>query len=86
MAGDFGFKIVQNRECTDAEYQAAKAADGSPDCLMTRDQLNDNDAVYRTDNAFTGTFLAGEMCFNSASSVLASLVSVVTLAAVSLVL
>ena len=87
MAGDYGFKIVQNRECTDAEVTAAMAGDKSPDCLMTQQQLNDNIVEYRdTAGGFTGTFLAGELCFNSGSSVLATLTTALALMAGSLLL
>eukprot|EP00045_Choanoeca_perplexa_P003182 m.28995 g.28995 ORF g.28995 m.28995 type:complete len:297 (+) comp11910_c0_seq1:170-1060(+) len=77
MANDYGYKIVQNRDCTDAEVTAAIGTTNSPDCLMTQQQLNDNIGVFQTDAGFTGTFLAGEMCFNGASSIVGSFVAVV---------
>ncbi|EGD73518.1 hypothetical protein PTSG_05222 [Salpingoeca rosetta] len=93
MDGDYGFKLVRNKECTDAE-----AAETSPNCLMTAAQremfrarfasvpanpADCDDAAYYNAHPDECVPLGAEMCFaggrssSSATTALASALAVV---------
>jgi len=66
MAGDYGYYVVNNAPCTDAEFEA----NPNPRCLMTVDQLNRYDTVHGVSikDATGGSYTSDEMCFNAATT------------------
>ncbi len=91
IASDFGFKLVENRACTDLE-----AATANPDCLRTATQVKNQfyptvdagcvDGDYAVENPSKCGPIRGESCFAGSSATTATLSVLVALLSVVAVL